>query len=211
MKVTIVPVTPMAQNCSILACEQTGHAAVVDPGGDCERIAQQLEEAGLVCEKIFVTHAHADHAGGVAALQERFGIPVEGPHKADRNWVRTLGVQGKMMGLPGTRSFKPDRWLEDGDTIQFGELKLHVLHCPGHTPGHLAFFEPESRIVIAGDLVFQGSIGRSDFPGGDHATLLRSIAEKLIPLGDDVTVVPGHGPSTTIGQERRTNPFLVGL
>ncbi len=211
MKVTLLPVTPLQQNCSILECERTGRAALVDPGGDCERIAQALEEAGLECEKIFVTHAHADHAGGVAALQARYGVPVEGPHEGDRNWVRTLGVQGKMMGVPGAASFKPDRWLDEGDTVLFGELELQVLHCPGHSAGHVAFFEPTSRIVIAGDLLFQGSIGRSDFPGGDHDTLLRSIAEKLIPLGDDVTVVPGHGPHTTIGQERQTNPFLAGL
>jgi glyoxylase-like metal-dependent hydrolase (beta-lactamase superfamily II) len=211
MKVMILPVTPMQQNCSILECEQTRRAAVVDPGGDVERITEALEESALELERILVTHAHADHAGAVSALQSRFGVPVEGPHKADRNWVRTLSVQGKMMGVQGSAAFRPDRWLSEGDRVHFGQVELEVLHCPGHTPGHIAFFDRGSRVLIAGDLLFQGSIGRSDFPGGDHQTLLRSIADKLLPLGDDVVVVPGHGPATTIGHERKSNPFLAGL
>ena len=198
----------MQQNCSILECEQTGRAALVDPGGDAERIAEALEEAALELEKILVTHGHADHAGAVSALQSRYGVPVEGPHTGDRNWVRTLSVQGKMMGLPGASAFKPERWLAEGDRVHFGQVELEVLHCPGHTPGHVVFFDRASRILIAGDLLFQGSIGRSDFPGGDHQTLLRSISDKLLPLGDDVVVVPGHGPPTDIGRERKTNPFL---
>ncbi|MCP3985901.1 MAG: MBL fold metallo-hydrolase [bacterium] len=208
MKVRMLPVTPLQQNCAILACEKTGRAAVVDPGGDVERIVEVLDELGLELEAIFVTHAHADHAGAVDALQKRFGVTIEGPHSADRNWVRTLAVQGKMMGVQGAKSFTPDRWLEEGDRVHFGEVELEVLHCPGHTPGHVAFYDRADRIIIAGDLLFEGSIGRSDFPGGDHATLLRSISEKLLLLGDDVVVVPGHGQPTTIGRERESNPFL---
>ncbi len=211
MKVSILPVTPLQQNCSILECQQTGRAAVVDPGGDADRIAEVLEELKLQCEKILVTHAHADHAGGVAALLDRFEVPVEGPHAGDLQLVRGLGMQGRMTGVSGAAPFEPDRWLEDGDTVQFGEVQLEVLHCPGHTPGHVAFFSPENRVVLAGDLVFQGSIGRTDFPGGSHETLMESIAQQIIPLGDDVVIVPGHGPPTTIEQERRTNPFLQGL
>jgi glyoxylase-like metal-dependent hydrolase (beta-lactamase superfamily II) len=211
MKVRILPVTPLQQNCSILECERTRRAAVVDPGGDVERIVEALEEAALELEIILVTHAHADHAGAVSALQSQFGVPIEGPHRGDRNWVRALSIQGRMMGVQGAASFKPDRWLREGDTVRFGQVELEVLHCPGHTQGHIAFFDRASRTLIAGDLLFQGSIGRSDFPGGDHQTLLRSIADKLLPLGDDVIVVPGHGPPTTIGRERETNPFLAGL
>ncbi len=211
MNVRILPVTPLQQNCSILECEQTQRAAVVDPGGEADRIIAALEELGLELEKIFVTHAHADHAGAVSALHNRLHVPIEGPHRDDSNLVQALGVQGKMMGVEESESFEPERWLEEGDRVQFGEVELEVFHCPGHTPGHVAFFNRASQVVIAGDLLFQGSIGRTDFPGGDHETLLRSIAGKLLTLGDDVVVVPGHGPPTNIGQERKTNPFLVGL
>ncbi len=211
MKVRILPVTAMQQNCSILECEQTHRAAVVDPGGDVERIVGALDELGLELERILVTHAHADHAAGVSALQSHFEVPIDGPHAADQKWVQTLPVQGEMMGVQGAAAFEPDRWLEDGDRVQFGQVELEVLHCPGHTPGHVAFFDRVSQVVIAGDLLFQGSIGRSDFPGGDHETLLRSIATKLLTLGDEVVVVPGHGPATSIGRERKANPFLAGL
>lgn len=208
MRVLLVPVTPFMQNCSLLICEQTGKAAVVDPGGEVERILAAAEEAGAQIEKILVTHAHIDHAGAVAELAERLGVPVEGPQREDRFWIDKLGEQSRMFGFPASRPFEPDRWLEDGDRVQVGELSFQVLHCPGHTPGHVVFYQPEARLAAVGDVLFAGSIGRTDFPRGDHAALIASIRDKLFPLGDDVQFIPGHGPTSTFGAERQGNPFV---
>ncbi|MFN4341070.1 MAG: MBL fold metallo-hydrolase [Azonexus sp.] len=210
MRYQIVPVTPFEQNCTVLWCEKTRQAAVIDPGGDIERILRLLQDEQLTLTRILVTHGHIDHAGGVAALAERSGVPVEGPHAEDRFWIEGMPQQSKMFGFPNVRSFEPDRWLQDGDTVCFGEVELDVLHCPGHTPGHVVFFHAPSRLAQVGDVLFQGSIGRTDFPRGDHATLIRSIKERLFPLGDDVAFIPGHGPMSTFGEERRYNPFLSG-
>jgi len=208
MRAIVVPVTRFQQNCSLLCCERSGRAAVVDPGGDLETILEEAERAGVTLQKILITHAHADHAGAAAELAERLVVPIEGPHLEDRFWVDALSQQGSYFGLPETRSFVPDRWLAHGDRVQFGLVELQVLHCPGHTPGHLVFFHAESRLAIVGDVLFRGSIGRTDFPRGDYAALIRSIRERLWPLGDDVRFIPGHGPGSTFGEERRSNPFV---
>lgn len=207
MKYRIIPVTPFEQNCSLLWCEETGRAAVVDPGGDVSRILRAVEESGATLEKILVTHGHIDHAGAVAELAERLSLPIEGPQRADQFWIDGMPQQSKMFGFPDVRAFTPDRWLEQGDTVRFGNVEMAVLHCPGHTPGHVVFFHAPSRLAIVGDVLFQGSVGRTDFPQGDFATLITSIRSRLWPLGDDVAFLPGHGPMSTIGQERRTNPF----
>ena len=208
MKVTIIPVTPLQQNCSLLCCEQTGKAAVVDPGGELDRIVEAAADSGAAIEKILVTHAHIDHAGGVAELADRLQVPIEGPHRDDRFWIDALGEQSTMFGFPESRAFEPDRWLEEGDSVSFGNIEMQVHHCPGHTPGHVIFFHPPSRLAVVGDVLFRGSIGRTDFPRGDYPTLIRSITERLWPLGDDVQFIPGHGPVSTFGYERRTNPFV---
>jgi len=208
MKATVVPVTPFQQNCTVLWCEETMKGAVVDPGGDLDRIEEVVAKHGVTLEKILLTHGHIDHAGAAAELAERRGVPIEGPEKEETFWLDKLPEQGENWGFPGARVAVPDRWLEDGDTVSVGNLTLDVRHCPGHTPGHVIFFHEPSRLAIVGDVLFQGSIGRTDFPRGDHATLIRSIVEKLWPLGDDVTFVPGHGPLSTFGAERRSNPFV---
>ncbi len=210
MRYTIVPVTPFEQNCTIFWCEATRQAAVIDPGGDIDRIQRALAAEGLTLSKILVTHGHIDHAGGVAALAAVSGVPIEGPHEEDRFWIDGMAQQSKMFGFPNVEAFTPDRWLQDGDRVQFGEVTLEVLHCPGHTPGHVVFFHRESGLAQVGDVLFQGSIGRTDFPRGDHATLIASIKEKLFALGDDVDFIPGHGPMSTLGEERQYNPFLSG-
>lgn len=209
MKYAIVPVTPLLQNCSLIWCEDTMKGAVVDPGGDLHVILERAAEEGVVLEKILVTHGHVDHAGGVAELAETQGLPIEGPHPGDRFWIDGMPQQAVTFGLPEARTFTPDRWLEDGDTVTLGKTSLRVLHCPGHTPGHVVFFEQDSRIALVGDVLFKGSIGRTDFPKGDYETLIRSIRENLWPLGDDVTFIPGHGPISTFGEERRSNPFVA--
>jgi glyoxylase-like metal-dependent hydrolase (beta-lactamase superfamily II) len=209
MKVTIVPVTPFQQNCSVLVCQATGKAAIVDPGGDLDQIVGVLEANGATPEKILLTHGHIDHCGGTAELAARLGIPVEGPHREDAFWIDQLPEQGRMFRFPRLEAFTPDRWLEGGDTVAFGEQEMSVHFCPGHTPGHVVFFHAGVRLAFVGDVLFQGSIGRTDFPRGDHDTLIRSITTELWPLGDDVTFVPGHGPTSTFGQERRTNPFVA--
>lgn len=208
MQIVIIPVTELAQNCSLLICEHTGRAAVVDPGGETDRIVQQAEAQGASIEKILVTHGHLDHAGGVADLAERLGVPIEGPHVEDHFLLESLPEWCQRFGFPPCRAFEPDRWLDEGDAVGFGDQTLQVRHCPGHTPGHVIFFHPGERLALVGDVLFQGSIGRTDFPRGDHATLLASIRERLWPLGDDVTFVPGHGPTSTFGAERRSNPFV---
>lgn len=208
MKATVIPVTPFAQNCTLLWCEETMRGAVVDPGGEVDRILETAKEQGVTLEKIFVTHGHIDHAGGVAELAEREGLPIEGPQKEDAFWIDQLETQGAQFGFTGARPFTPDRWLEAGDTCTFGNQELSVLYCPGHTPGHIVFFHAGTRLALVGDVLFKGSIGRTDFPRGDHATLLRSIREQLWPLGDDVVFVSGHGPVSTFGDERKSNPFV---
>jgi len=210
MRYLIVPVTPFEQNCTIFWCEKTRQAAVIDPGGDVDRIRQALQGEDLQLAKILVTHGHIDHAGGVAALAEATGVPIEGPHEEDRFWIDGMAQQSKMFGFPAVRGFEPDRWLKEGDKVRFGEVELDVLHCPGHTPGHVVFYHPASQLAQVGDVLFQGSIGRTDFPRGDHQTLIASIQAKLFPLGDAVAFIPGHGPMSSFGEERRYNPFLSG-
>ena len=208
MKIKIIPVTPFQQNCSLLICESSRRAAVVDPGGEVERILAAVEQEQVDLEKILLTHAHIDHAGGVAELSERLGLPIEGPHRDDQFWIDMLEEQASMFNFPAVKSFSPDRWLSQGDKVEFGEVCLDVHHCPGHTPGHVVFHHPGDQVAIVGDVLFQGSIGRTDFPRGDHDTLIRSIREKLWPLGDEVQFLPGHGPVSTFGHERLTNPFV---
>jgi glyoxylase-like metal-dependent hydrolase (beta-lactamase superfamily II) len=209
LEVFVVPVTPFAQNASVLRCSRTGRGALVDPGGEPERILAEARRRDVVLEKILLTHAHVDHASAVARIAREQGLPIEGPHVEDRFWIDALPLQAEMFGLGPAECFEPDRWLEDGDTVQFGEVQLEVRHCPGHTPGHVIFFHGPSRFALVGDVLFQGSIGRTDFPRGDYRTLIRSIQERLLPLGDDVTFLPGHGPTSTFGHERETNPFLL--
>lgn len=208
LKVYVTPVTPFEQNCSVLVCEQTGRAAVIDPGGDLDRIRAVLAKAGARLEKILLTHAHIDHAGATAVLARESQVPIEGPHEGDAFWIEGLAEQGRMFGFPAAESFAPDRWLVQGDRVTVGECELEVLHCPGHTPGHVVFFSREQRFAIVGDVLFAGSIGRTDLPGGDHAQLLDSIRSRLWPLGDDVVFVPGHGPRSSFGRERQGNPFV---
>lgn len=208
MQYRIIPVTPFEQNCSLIWCEQTHKGAVVDPGGDLEKILEVARQEGVTLEKILLTHAHIDHAGGVAELAERKQLPIIGPHKGDAFWIQGLPQQAAMFGFRPARLFTPDRWLEEGENVQVGNVTLSVIHCPGHTPGHVVFFDPASQLAIVGDVLFNGSIGRTDFPGGDHAQLVASIKQKLFPLGDAVTFIPGHGPLSTFGAEKKFNPFV---
>ena len=206
----IIPVTPFAQNCSLLWCAATRRAAVVDPGGDVPKILAAAASRGVVVERVLVTHGHIDHAGAVAALADELKVPVEGPQREDAFWIEGMPQQSKMFGFPDVRSFVPDRWLEHGDRVSVGDEILEVVHCPGHTPGHVAFFSAEARLALVGDVLFKGSIGRTDFPRGDFDTLIASIRGRLWPLGDDVEFIPGHGPMSTFGVERATNPFCAG-
>lgn len=208
MKVAVIPVTPFQQNCSLLICEQTSKAAVVDPGGDLQKIRDAVKVEGVELERILLTHGHIDHCGGTAQLSKELGLPVEGPHIEDRFLIDSLPQQSLRFGFPQLQGFTPARWLTGGDTVRFGQVELQVRHCPGHTPGHVIFFSPEYRVALVGDVLFAGSIGRTDLPRGDHATLIRSIREQLWPLGDDVTFIPGHGPASTFGEERASNPFV---
>ena len=209
MKVKIIPVTSYLQNCSLLICEETGRAAVVDPGGDIQRILNVAAEEQVTIEKIFLTHGHLDHAGGAGELARKLDIPVHGPHRDDLFLLESFTEQSLVFGFPDCQSVTPDRWLNEGDTVTFGNIVLDVYHCPGHTPGHIVFHQPENKIATVGDVLFRGSIGRTDFPRGDHATLIQSIREKLWPLGNEVQFVPGHGPTSTFGHERKTNPYVA--
>jgi len=209
VKAVVIPVTPFVQNCTLLWCERTMGGAVVDPGGDLDRVRGALAEHAVALEKVLITHGHMDHAGGAAELAEGCAVPIEGPHRDDKFLLDDLEGQGRRFGLMGARAFEPDRWLEGGDTVSFGDELLEVRHCPGHTPGHVIFFHPGHKLALVGDVLFKGSIGRTDFPRGDHATLIRSIRTQLWPLGDDVTFVSGHGALSTFGDERRTNPFCA--
>jgi len=207
MRYAIVPVTPFEQNCTLFWCEKTRQAAVIDPGGDVERILEAVAKAEVQLVKILVTHGHVDHAGGVAELATRLALPIEGPHEDDRFWIEDMAKQSRMFGLSGGQPFVPTRWLGEGDRVTFGEVELEVLHCPGHTPGHVVFYHAPSQLAQVGDVIFQGSIGRTDFPRGDYDTLIRSIREKLFALGDEVAFISGHGPMSSLGDERRYNPF----
>jgi glyoxylase-like metal-dependent hydrolase (beta-lactamase superfamily II) len=208
MKYAIVPVTPLEQNCTLLWCDETHVGAVVDPGGDIDRILRAAEKHQVTIGKILVTHGHIDHAGAVAPLAQQLGVPIEGPQKEDQFWIEAMPQQSRMFGFPPTPAFTPDRWLENGDSVTVGNQTLAVLHCPGHTPGHVVFYHAPSRLAVVGDVLFQGSIGRTDFPRGDFQTLIDAIRTKLFPLGDDVAFIPGHGPMSTFGEERRTNPYV---
>ncbi len=206
---TIVPVTPFQQNCSIIKCQSTGKAAIVDPGGDVERILEAAQKMNATVEKVILTHAHLDHCAAADVLRQQLDVPIEGPEKGDTFWLEKLPEWCQMSGFPHADAFEPDRWLEQGDTVTVGEQTLQVVHCPGHTPGHVVFYYAPQKVAWVGDVLFQGSIGRTDFPLGDHDELISSIRDKLFPLGDDVTFIPGHGPTSTFGQERRTNPFVA--
>ena len=208
LKVTVVPVTPFQQNCSIVACSATNRAAIVDPGGDVARIREAIAQLAVTPEKILLTHGHLDHAGGAAELAEALGVPIEGPDQRDDFLLENLQAQGARFGVADMRNVTPTRWLIEGETVSIGDLTFNVLHVPGHTPGHLVFVNAPTRFALVGDTLFQGSVGRTDFPYGNHAQLIGGIKEKLLPLGDDVTILPGHGPASTIGQERRGNGFL---
>jgi glyoxylase-like metal-dependent hydrolase (beta-lactamase superfamily II) len=208
MRVAILPVTAFEQNCSLLWCTRTMRGALVDPGGDLDKLRLALEKSGVTLEKILVTHGHMDHCGQAGVLARELGVPIEGPHQDDRFWIEGLDDSAMRFGLPG-ESFEPDRWLNGGDQVTVGDLTLDVIHCPGHTPGHVVFHHAPSCFALVGDVLFAGSIGRTDFPKGNHADLIESITTRLWPLGDDVTFVPGHGPTSTFGQERRTNPFVA--
>lgn len=203
-----IPVTAFAQNCSIIWCDETLEAAVIDPGGNITLLLQACQERKLNLKQIWITHAHIDHAGAADELARMLDLPIIGPHKADAFWVEQLPRQGAMFGFPPAAAFTPERWLEDGDTLQIGNCILHVLHCPGHTPGHVVFHHNQSRRAFVGDVLFAGSIGRTDFPGSNYQELLDSIRGKLWPLGDDVVFIPGHGPESSFGAERRHNPFV---
>lgn len=208
LKRMVIPVTPFQQNCSVLWCSATLRGAVIDPGGDLERIAACVRTAGITLEKVLLTHAHLDHCAGARVFADTHSIPIEGPEKQDEFWLASLPQQAQRYGFPAAPSFTPDRWLVDGDRVRFGAQTLQVLHCPGHTPGHVVFYHA-SGVAFVGDVLFQGSIGRTDFPRGDHGQLIDSIRSKLWPLGEAVSFVPGHGPESTFGFERRTNPFVA--
>lgn len=208
LRAAIVPVTPLQQNCTLIWCTETMRGAFIDAGGDLPKLKAAAARAGVTLEKLLVTHGHIDHCGGTGILAEELGLPIEGPHEDDRFWIARLDEDGRNYGIEG-RMFEPDRWLKDGDRVTVGELVLDVIHCPGHTPGHVIFHHAPSKLAIVGDVLFQGSIGRTDFPMGNHADLIQAITTRLWPLGDDTAFVCGHGPMSTFGHERRSNPFVA--
>ena len=209
LKIVIIPVTAYQQNCSLLICEETKKAALVDPGGELDKLNEALKDLDVTLEKIFLTHGHLDHAGAAMACAQEHKVPIEGPHLGDKYWLDDLVQYAQMMQFPATQNVVPDRWLENNDTVCFGNISLDVIHCPGHTPGHVVFHHKQSQVAFVGDVLFQGSIGRTDFPGGDHQQLIDSITQNLWPLGDDVQFVPGHGPTSTFGHERQNNAFVA--
>jgi hydroxyacylglutathione hydrolase len=207
LRAAIIPVTPLQQNCTLLWCTATMRGAFVDPGGDLPRLKAAAQQAGVTIEKILLTHGHIDHCGSAGLLAEELGVPIEGPHEADRYWIDRLPDDGAKYGIDG-RSFEPSRWLTDGDQASVGNLTFGVRHCPGHTPGHVVFHHPQSNLALVGDVLFKGSVGRWDFPHGNQQQLIESIIQRLWPMGDETTFVPGHGPMSTFGHERATNPFV---
>ena len=207
-RATIVPVTPFQQNCTLLWEEDTGTGVVIDPGGDLDRVRAAIAQEGVNVERILLTHGHIDHAGGAAELAGELGVPIEGPHRAEAPLLEHLAQAGAAYGMADARNVTPNRWLAEGDKVDVGMMSFDVLHCPGHSPGSVVFVNPAARFAIVGDVLFQGSIGRTDLPFGDHAALIRSIKDKLLPLGDDFAFICGHGPGSTIGRERGSNPFL---
>ncbi len=209
LKVAVVAVTPFQQNCSILWCERTKKAAIVDPGGEADKIRNAIAHFGVTPEKILITHGHLDHVGAAAEIAAHFGVPVEGPHEADKPVLASVEAQAVRFGVSDCKTVTPDRWLNEGDTVSFGEITMDVLHVPGHAPGHVVFVHPASEFAVVGDTLFRGSVGRTDLPMGDHDQLISQIKAKLLPLGDDFAILPGHGPASTIGQERATNPYLA--
>lgn len=208
MKYKIIPVTAYQQNCSLVWCEDTNKAALIDPGGDVEVLLGQVAELGLQLEKILLTHGHLDHVGGAKQIASELDVPIVGPHQADEFWLQALPRQCEMFGFSPIDAFTPDQWLEEGARLNVGNVVLSVLHCPGHTPGHVIFYSQADSLAFVGDVLFQGSIGRTDFPQGDHDQLIAAIKQKLLPLGDEVMFVPGHGPMSSLGHERLNNPFL---
>ncbi|MEG3181639.1 MBL fold metallo-hydrolase [Sphingomonas sp. LT1P40] len=208
LRAAIIPVTPLQQNSTLLWCTETMRGVFTDPGGDLDRLKAAAQQHGVTIEKLLITHGHIDHCGEAGILAKELGVPIEGPHEADRFWISRLEDDGRSYGVNG-KPFEPDRWLVDGDTVTVGNLTLDVYHCPGHTPGHVIFHHPASNLAIVGDVIFQGSIGRTDFPMGNHQDLLDAITCKLWPLGGDTVFVPGHGQPSTFGQERKTNPFVA--
>ena len=207
---TTIPVTAFQQNCSLVWCDETRQAAVIDPGGDLDQILAEVKQRELTLTQIWQTHAHIDHAGGTAELAAKLNLPIIGPHPADQFWIDGLAQQSKMFGFPPADAFTPTRWLHDGDTVTVGHCTLNVRHCPGHTPGHVVFHSPEIKRAFVGDVLFAGSIGRTDFPQGDHDTLIASITQRLWPMGDNTVFIPGHGPESTFGRERKSNPYVAG-
>jgi hydroxyacylglutathione hydrolase len=203
-----IPVTAFQQNCSLVWCDATLDAAVIDPGGDLDTVLAEVQRLGLKLTQILLTHAHIDHAGGTATLAKQRQLPIVGPHPGDQFWIDGLPQQSVMFGFPPAGHFTPDRWLADGDTVQVGHSTLNVRHCPGHTPGHVVFHSPEAKRAFVGDVLFAGSIGRTDFPQGNHEQLIDSIRQRLWPMGDDTVFIPGHGPESTFGRERRSNPYV---
>lgn len=205
-----LPVTAFQQNCSIVWCDETLQAAVIDPGGDLDVLLAEVKRRGLTLTQIWLTHAHIDHAGGAAELAQQLRLPIIGPHPADQFWIDGLPEQSKMFGFPHSEAFTPTRWLFDGDTVTVGHCTLTVRHCPGHTPGHVVFHSRETGRAFVGDVLFAGSIGRTDLPQGDHDTLIASIVQRLWPMGDATVFIPGHGPESTFGRERKSNPYVGG-
>jgi hydroxyacylglutathione hydrolase len=208
LRAAIIPVTPLQQNCTLIWCTKTMRGTFTDPGGDLAKLRAAASQAGVTIEKILLTHGHIDHCGSAGILADELGVPIEGPHKDDLFWISKLEEDGQRWGITG-KPFAPDRWLEDGDTVTVGELTFNVRHCPGHTPGHVVFHHPESKLAIVGDVLFKGSIGRWDFPMGNHQQLIDSITQRLWPMGGETNFIPGHGPMSTFAHERATNP-LVG-
>jgi hydroxyacylglutathione hydrolase len=210
LRYTTLPVTAFQQNCSLVWCDETNEAALIDPGGEVERLKAEVAKRGLKLTALWLTHAHIDHAGGTGTLARELGLPIIGPHPGDQFWIDGLPQQSRMFGFPPAEPFTPTRWLDDGDSVTLGHSTVRVRHCPGHTPGHVVFHSAEAKRCFVGDVLFAGSMGRTDFPGGDHATLVASITQRLWPMGDETLFIPGHGPESSFGHERRTNPYVGG-